>query len=358
MEFNQLELRDTRVGVITSGVAYEYVREALPEVSTLKLGLVYPLSRDLILKFAKQVDELYVIEEGEPFLETEIKAMGFSLKGKELFSIQGEYSVNMIKKAFGKDVPEAAEKQDVPARPPLLCAGCPHRAVFYILNKLGKTVTGDIGCYTLGAVAPLAAMDTTLCMGASIPMAHGMEKAKGKDYAKNVVAVIGDSTFFHSGMTGLVNMRYNGSTGTVMVLDNRITGMTGHQDNPSTGKNAKGELAPQIDIAEIVKAIGIKHVYGVDPLHTKELTDLIKRETERDELSVIIAKRPCQLIIKEQKTPYAITDACKKCGTCMRIGCPAIEKHDDTYLIIKERCVGCGLCAEVCPFSAIKEVTA
>lgn len=356
MEINSVEINDKKIGVITSGVSYQYVKEALPEASVLKLGLVYPLPKTLILDFAAEVDELYIIEEGEPFLETEIKAWGVAAKGKALFSIQGEYSVNLIKRAFGKEVPASIEKQEAPARPPLLCAGCPHRGVFYALKRLKKIVTGDIGCYTLGAMAPLSAMDTTLCMGASITMAHGMELARGKEYAKNVVAVIGDSTFFHSGITGLINMKYNGSTGTVIVLDNRITGMTGHQDNPATGKNAKGEPAPELSIEKLARACGVAHVYEVDPLDIAQTEARIKEECARGELSLIIAKRACQLIVKETKAPLMITEECRKCGMCMQIGCPAIEKRGEDIFIVKERCVGCGLCQKVCPFHAIREV--
>ena len=355
LSINRVEMRDKKIGVVTSGIGYQYVREALPEASTLKLGLVYPLPKKLIADFAAQVDTLYVIEEGEPFFENQIKAMGIPVIGKELFTIQGEYSVNMIRRAFGRDVVKTLPEQNAPGRPPLLCAGCPHRAVFYILGKLKKVVTGDIGCYTLGANAPLSAMDTTLCMGGSITMAHGMEMARGKDYAKNVVAVIGDSTFFHSGITGLINMKYNGATGTVIVLDNRITAMTGHQDNPSTGKNAQGGDAPMIDIKGLCAASGVEHIVEVDPFDLKALEKAIKEETARGELSVIIAKRPCVLITKQTQPPYAVTDACRNCGACLKLGCPAIEKADGRAIIVPERCTGCGLCASVCPFGAIEE---
>jgi len=353
---NKVEMRDTKIGVITSGICYNYVREALPEASVLKLGMVYPISEAQIREFAGKVDKLYAIEEGEPFFEKQIRAMGIEISGKELFTIQGEYSTEMIKAAILGETADHIAKQAAPPRPPVLCAGCPHRATFYALSSLKKTVTGDIGCYTLGALAPLSAMDTTLCMGASITVAHGMEMARGSEFAKDVVAVIGDSTFFHSGMTGLVNMRYNGSTSTVMILDNRITGMTGHQDNPSTGRNAVGEAAYATDIEGIVRAIGIEHVYTIDPFEVQDLRKLIKRETERGELSVIIVRRPCALIEKKRLPALKVTDDCVKCGMCLKIGCPAIENVNGKPVISPEACVGCTLCARMCAKGAIREV--
>ena len=270
--------------------------------------------------------------------------------GKDMFTIQGEYNANMIRKAFGRPVPQIEEIEDAPGRPPLLCAGCPHRGLFHVLSKLKKTVIGDIGCYTLASLPPTSAMDSCLCMGASITMAHGFEKAVGS--SKDVVAVLGDSTFFHSGITGLVNMNYNGAKGTVIILDNRITGMTGHQDNPSTGRNAKGQEAPAIDIAELCRAIGVKNIVEIDPFKVKELEEIIKTETAIEELSVIITKRPCALIVKQPDTPYEVTDKCRNCKMCMKIGCPAIEERDGKPYVVPESCVGCGLCAEVCPFDA------
>lgn len=352
MEINRVEMGDTSIGIITSGICYQYVKEAMPDVSILKMGLINPIPKKLIEDFASKVDKLYVIEEGNPYFEEQIRAMGVELAGgKDMFTIQGEYSANMIRKAFGLPVAENVEITDAPGRPPLLCAGCPHRGLFHVLSKLKKTVMGDIGCYTLGALPPTASIDACLCMGASITMAHGFEQATD---SSDHVAVLGDSTFFHSGITGLVNMNYNGSKGTVIILDNRITGMTGHQDNPSTGKNAMGEEAPAIDIAGICRACGVKHVTEIDPFKVKELEEIVKRETARDELSVIITKRPCALIVKQPDIPYHVTDKCKNCKMCMKIGCPAIEEKDGRPIVVPERCVGCGLCAEVCPFGAIE----
>lgn len=355
MDINRAEMKDTKIGIITSGICYQYVKEALPEASVLKMGMIYPLPAGMIRDFAAKVEKLYVIEEGDPIFEEQIRAMGIELAGgKDMFTIQGEYSVNMIRKAFGLPLAETASIENAPGRPPLLCAGCPHRGIFHVLSKLKTTVLGDIGCYTLASLPPTSAMDTCLCMGSSITMAHGFEKAMGT--AKNTVAVLGDSTFFHSGITGLINMNYNGSKGTVIVLDNRITGMTGHQDNPSTGKNAKGEEAPAVDIAALCKAIGVKHVVEIDPFDLKNLERIVKEETEREELSVIITKRPCALIVKQPNIPYVVTDRCKNCKQCMKIGCPAIEEKDGRPYIVPERCVGCGLCETVCPFGAIEIV--
>lgn len=354
---NRVEMRDASIGIITSGICYQYVREALPEASILKMGMINPIPKDMIKDFAAKVDKLYVIEEGNPYFEEQIRAMGVELAGgKDMFTIQGEYSANMIRKAFGKPVAETVDIEDAPGRPPLLCAGCPHRGLFHVLSKLKTTVMGDIGCYTLGALPPTSSMDACLCMGASITMAHGFEKAA--ESSDNLVAVLGDSTFFHSGITGLINMNYNGSKGTVIVLDNRITGMTGHQDNPSTGKNAKGEEAPAVDIAALCRAIGVKNIVEIDPFDIKELEEVIKTETARDELSVIITKRPCALIVKQPDIPYEVTDRCKNCKMCMKIGCPAIEERDRRPYIVKESCVGCDLCARVCPFDAIEALKA
>jgi len=351
---NKEELNDPEIGIVTSGICYQYVKEALPDASIFKLGIVNPLPLTEIAAFARKVNKLYVIEEGNPFLEEQIRAAGIPVHGgKELFTIQGEYSANMIRKAFGIELPQAGtDSVDAPGRPPLLCAGCPHKGLFYVLSKLKTTVMGDIGCYTLAALAPTNAIDSCLCMGGSIGMEHGFEKATGN--SRNLVAVLGDSTFIHSGITGLVNMVYNESKGTVIILDNRITGMTGHQQNPASGKNAKGEPAPALDIYTLCRAIGVRNVFEIDPFDVKELEQLIKAETERDELSVIITKRPCAMIVKQPNVPNVITDKCKNCHQCMKVGCPAIAMKDGRPFISKESCVGCGHCTRVCPFDAIE----
>ena len=355
---NRVEMNDPEIGIVTSGICYQYVKEALPEASVFKMGLINPMPLKDIADFASKVKKLYVIEEGNPFFEEQIRAAGLAVHGgKELFTIQGEYSVNMIRKAMGKPIPETALKEEVapaPGRPPLLCAGCPHKGLFYVLSKLKTTVMGDIGCYTLAALAPTNAIDTCLCMGGSIGMEHGFEKATVD--SKNLVAVLGDSTFLHSGITGLLNMVYNEAKGTVIILDNRITGMTGHQQNPGSGKNAKGEMAPAVNFEELVKALGVKNVTVIDPFEVKDLEAVIKRETDRDELSVIITRRPCVMITKQEGTPNVITDNCKNCRQCMKVGCPAIEMKDGRPYIVTTSCVGCGLCTRVCPFDAIKSL--
>lgn len=353
---NAVEYRDKKTGVVTSGVAYNYVREALPGASTLKLGLVYPIPEQLIRDFAAQVETLYVVEELEPFFENQIRAMGVKVIGKEIFTVQGEYSVNLVAERIGGRKKQVCNPGELPQRPPVMCPGCPHRAVFYMLKKLKLTATGDIGCYTLGALPPHQSIDACVCMGASIGMAMGMEKARGKEFARKLVAVIGDSTFFHSGLTGLVDMVYNGATSTVLILDNSTTGMTGHQDHPATGKTIKGDIAHAIDIPALVGAIGVKHVRTVDPFDLKELEQALREETARAELSVIIAKRPCALLDKKYVTaPYAITDKCKTCGVCLKLGCPAIVKADEGMRIDASVCTGCGLCPGVCAFDAIEK---
>jgi indolepyruvate ferredoxin oxidoreductase, alpha subunit len=352
---NHMEYRDRKIGVIASGVAYQYVREALPEASTLKLGMVYPLPEKLIREFAANVDKLYVVEELEPFFENQIKAMGIAVTGKELFTVQGEYSVNMVRERIGGETIEVMEPGALPQRPPVMCPGCPHRAVFYTIKKLGLTATGDIGCYTLGALPPLQGIDTCVCMGASIGAAMGMEKARGKQFARKLVAVIGDSTFFHSGITGLVDMVYNGATSTVIILDNSTTGMTGHQQHPGTGKNIRGEIACAVDISALIKAIGVKNIRIVDPFDVKGIEQVLKEETVREELSVVIARRPCVLLNKKSSDSVCvITDKCKKCGVCMKLGCPAIVKTESGMHIDASLCTACGLCAGVCAFGAIE----
>ena len=355
--FNRVEVADTKVGVVCSGSAYQYVKEALPNASVLKLGMVYPLPEKLIRDFASKVDQLLVVEELEPFFEDAIKAMGIPCSGKDKTGLQGELFVRKVGRLFGGEADcGPAETQGVPMRPPVLCPGCPHRAVFYVLKKLGLTVAADIGCYTLGAMPPLAAVDSVVCMGASIGMALGLEKARGRDFAKKTVAVIGDSTFVHSGITGLVDMVYNQGHSTVIIVDNSTTGMTGHQPNPTTGFNVRGEIAPQLDVVKLCEAIGVPSVRVVDPFNMKELEQTIMEESEKDVPSVIIARRPCALLVKKKTAPCAInTDKCRKCGMCMKIGCPAILKAENGQVSIDASlCNGCGLCKEMCHFGAIE----
>lgn len=357
-EFNRIELNDTKIGVITSGISYMYAKEALGNsVSYLKLGMVCPLPEKLIRDFASKVDKLYVIEELDPIIETHCKALGINVTGKDVFTLLGEYTPAMIKKAIlGEDAPESVSlDEEIPARPPVLCPGCPHRGTFYVLKKLGLTVSGDIGCYTLGAVAPLASVDTTICMGASVSAAFGMAKARGSEFNKKLVSVIGDSTFIHSGITGLIDIVYNKGANTVIILDNSITGMTGHQDNPTTGKTIRGEATKQVDLLALCKAVGIDRVTVADPFDLKNFEAVVKTEVERDEPSVIIAQRPCALLKYVKYSGHcSITDKCKKCKMCMKLGCPAIsETPDGGVKIDLTQCNGCGLCTGVCPFGAI-----
>lgn len=340
------------IGVVCSGVVYEYVKEALPNANVFKIGTVYPVPVGAISEFAKKVKKLYVIEELEPFVEDTLKSAGIACEGKSLFSLQGEISVPTILKAFGKDVDEVKAKESVPARPPVMCAGCPHRGVFYVLNKLKLAVNGDIGCYTLGAVAPLSAVDTCVCMGASVGMAHGFKKAT--DGASKNVAVIGDSTFLHSGVTGLINAVYNQSGITLMILDNSTTGMTGHQQHPATGKTLKGDPAPVVLLDELCKACGVKDVKIVDAYDVKAVEKAVKEATASTEVSVIIAQRPCVLLDKAPK-PKVKVENCKNCGLCMKLGCPAISRDENGVKIDVNQCTGCEVCVQVCPFGALKK---
>lgn len=353
---NRAEYKDTSIGFITSGIPYQYVKEVFPDASVLKLGMVHPLPKKLIEEFASRVERLYIFEELEPVIEEQVRAWGIKAVGKEIFTRQGEYSANLLRRALLPEGVEADLPAQVPARPPILCPGCPHRSVFSVLNKLKIHAAGDIGCYTLGAVAPLSVIDTTICMGASISSLHGMEKAKGREYVKNWVAVIGDSTFMHTGVNSLMNMVYNQGTGTVMIVDNSTTGMTGHQDHAATGKTLKGEVVPAISIYKFCKAIGIEHVVEVNAFDLKELEKVIKEETARDEVSVIITKSPC-VLLKGNVFPdkcVSIPEKCKKCGACLRPGCPALTKKEDGIIAIDETmCNGCGLCMQLCPFEAI-----
>ena len=358
LPINRVEMNDRAIGVITSGIPYQYVKEALPNASVLKLGMVNPLPRKLIEDFAAKVEKLYIIEELDPVIEEQVKSWGIGATGKEIFTVQGEYSANMLRRAVLGEKLEIAPPAKVPVRPPILCPGCPHRSVFTILKKLKIHAAGDIGCYTLGAVAPLEVIDTTICMGASISSLHGMEKAKGKDYIKNWVAVIGDSTFMHTGVNSLMNTVYNQGSGTVIIVDNSTTGMTGHQDHAATGKTLKGETVPAINICQFCKAIGIEHVVEVNAFDLPLLEKVIKEETAREEVSVIITKSPC-VLLKGNVFPdvcVPIPEKCKKCGACLKPGCPALTRNEDgTIAIDATMCNGCGLCMQLCPFDAIEK---
>lgn len=361
-DLNTIEDNGSKIGVITAGIAYMYAKEALgAEVNFLKLGMVYPLPEKLIKDFAAKCDKVYVIEELDPFIENHCKKIGVEVIGKDVFTLLGEYTPTMIKKAIlGVDAPEFDFIDEVtPVRPPVMCAGCPHRGTYYVLKKLGLNVMGDIGCYTLGAMAPLSSMDTNLCMGAAIGEAHGISKARGNDFAKKTVSVIGDSTFIHSGITGLINMVYNKGINTVLILDNSITGMTGHQDNPTTGYTIRKEETKQVNLLTLCKSIGIDHVVVADPFDVKNFEKVVKEETEREDVSVIIAQRPCALLPNMRKKYSGhckITDKCKKCKMCMKLGCPAISVDGDTVKIDMAQCNGCGLCTNVCPFGAIEQI--
>ncbi len=354
---NTVEYNDKKIGFITSGVPYQYVKEACPNASVLKLGVVNPLPKALIEEFCKNVETVYVFEELEPVIEEQVKSWGLDVKGKALFTKQGEYSANMLKRViYGEEC--AFEKAQAPARPPILCPGCPHRSTFSVLNKLKIHASGDIGCYTLGAVAPLNVIDTTICMGSSISLLHGMEKANGKEYIKNWVATIGDSTFLHTGINSLINMVYNKSSATVMILDNRTTGMTGHQEHAATGKTLKGEDTYAIDLAVLCRSIGVPSVVEVDAFDVAKMEEVVKESVNSDVLTVIIAKAPCALL-KGMKFPNKCVvnaEKCKKCGMCMKIGCPAMTRNEDgTVKIDETMCNGCGLCKNYCKFGAIEK---
>ncbi len=363
-EINRMEDgADHSIGLIASSTSYQYVKEVCGDrYPVLKLGMVNPLPVKKIQAFAKNVEKVIVVEELDGIIEAHCRAIGVqNVTGKELFGCIGEFSQNYIAEKLGMPV-HSGKKLDeaVPARPPVMCAGCPHRGLFYTLKKNKLTVLGDIGCYTLGAVSPLGVIDTTMCMGSSISTLHGMEKAKGKEYIKDWVAVIGDSTFLHTGVNSLMNMVYNKATGTVMILDNSTTGMTGHQDHAATGKTLQGEPTYAIDIAGLCRAMGIKNVVEVNVFDIELLEKTIKEEVAKDEVSVIITKTPCVLLDKSKKPLYiAHEDKCKKCGMCMKPGCPAMTKNEDGTIHIDDTmCTGCGLCESLCKFGAIELVKA
>ena len=354
LPINRIEEGSKDLGIICSGGVYEYVKEALPEASVLKLGMVYPLPYDLIKKFAGSVKRCIVAEELAPHIETLVKAQGIAVEGKNIFPRCGEFSANLIRRCvLGQQ--SAAEPANVPARPPVLCAGCPHRGVFYVLSKLKLNVLGDIGCYTLGAVPPLGSMDAVVCMGASIGMAIGFDKADPEAH-KHSVAVIGDSTFIHSGITGLIDAVYNKAKITVIILDNRTTGMTGHQNHPATGKTIKNEPTYELDLAEVCRAVGVPNVRTVDPADLAATEAAVREEVAKDEVSVIIAKRPCALLTKRLYNGFKVNENCKKCKACLKLGCPAIVNGENGITIDVSLCTECGLCKSVCKFGAIEPI--
>ncbi|MCR5188239.1 MAG: indolepyruvate ferredoxin oxidoreductase subunit alpha [Treponema sp.] len=358
---NRVEKADSKVGIITSSTSYQYVKEVLGDsVNILKLGMVNPLPADMIKNFAAGLDKLIVVEELDPIIELFVRSLGLNveLHGKDMFPACGEFSQNLLAAAFGQEVPEGTKLDtQIPVRPPIMCAGCPHRGMFYALNKLKVTVFGDIGCYTLGSVAPLSAMDVCLCMGASFSGLHGWNKAGGSANEKKSVAVIGDSTFMHSGMTGLASIAYNQSNSTVIVLDNSITGMTGHQQNPTTGKNLYGDPAGRVDLEALARAMGINRVRVVDPYIIADCEKAVKEELEAQEPSLIISRRPCALLKEvKHKPPLKVDEGkCKSCKACMKIGCPAIAMKNGKAKIDVTLCVGCGVCSQMCKFDALKE---
>lgn len=356
---NKIEWGSKEIGVITSGIAYQYAREAFGEVSYLKIGMVYPLPEKLISELAREVKTLYIVEELEPFIEDYVKKLGIKAHGKDLLPVIGELSAQIIKeRVLGEKIESRVTiKENIPVRPPVMCPGCPHRGMYHILKKLKLNVSGDIGCYTLGALPPTETMDTCICMGASVSAAHGMEKARGKEFGKKTVAVIGDSTFIHSGITGLIDIVYNKGNSTVIILDNSITGMTGHQHNPTTGYTIKGEPTRQVDLVKLAKAVGVERVRVADPFDIVEFEKVVKEEIEAEEPSVIISQRPCALLksVKYEGAQRIRQEKCKKCKLCLSIGCPAIVDMGGTIEINEALCLGCKLCSRVCRFEAIEK---
>ncbi len=353
---NQIEMGGTKLGIITSGTCYQYAREVFGDsVSILKLGMVNPLPEALLRSFAAKVEKLIVIEELDGVIEAHCKALGLDVAGKDIFPLEDEFSQNLVAEKLGAAFSRGLSLDEpIPGRPPVMCAGCPHRGLFYTLMKQKLQVIGDIGCYTLGAAAPLKAVDSVLCMGASVSGLHGFNKALEAESEGKNVAVIGDSTFMHSGVTGLINIAYNGSNSTVIILDNSITGMTGHQQNPTTGLNIKGDPAGKIDLEALCHAVGIRRVRVIDPYDLKQCNDVIKEELSAKEPSVIISRRPCALLkTVKHKPPLAVdADKCRACRSCMRIGCPAISFKDGKAMVDPTLCVGCGVCTQLCAFDA------
>ena len=357
-KINKVEMGDTSLGIITSSTSYQYAKEVFGDkASILKLGMTYPLPEQKILDFAAKVEKLVIIEELDPIIENHCKALGLEITGKDLLPLEGEFSQNLIAQKLGVELsPVKSLEETMPGRPPVMCAGCPHRGLFYTLSKLKCTVLGDIGCYTLGAVAPLNAMEMTLCMGASISSIHGFNKALGAESEGKTVAVIGDSTFMHSGMTGLANIAYNGSNSTVIILDNSITGMTGHQQNPTTGYNIKGDPAGKINLEELCHALGFSRVTVVDPYDLAACEQVIKEELAVAEPSVIISRRPCALLkyVKHNAPLKCDPEKCVGCKSCMRLGCPAISMKDGKAVVDTTLCVGCGVCKQLCRLNALQ----
>ncbi len=353
LNVNRAEYNSKELGIVCSGIVYNYVKEALPDASVYKIGTVYPLPIKAIKEFCKKVKRVVVIEELDGFIENILKQNGIKAEGKNLFSNVGEISVSIIReKMLGVSAPTVP---NVLLRPPVLCPGCPHRSVFYVINKLKLNVMGDIGCYTLGALPPLNAVDTVICMGASIGMAIGAEKARGRDFAKKTLAVIGDSTFVHSGITGLINAVYNNLNTKVLILDNSTTGMTGHQQHPGTGRTIYNEPSYKLDYEQVARAVGVQNVVTVSSLDLRALEKTLREQMELDGVSVIIAREPCALINKEKKAPLKITSDCINCKACIKLGCPAIVNGEKNPTIDETMCTGCKVCASVCPKKAIKE---
>lgn len=356
-DINRVEMKDASVGIITSSVSYQYAREAFGEnASILKLGMIYPLPEKLILDFASKVDKVIVLEELDPIIENYCKALGIKVVGKDTFPICGEFSQNLIRECMGMDTPKYNALEDaIPMRPPVMCAGCPHRGIFYTLKKHDVMVYGDIGCYTLGAIAPLNSMDLNVCMGASCSGLHGFNKAMGIKGEERSVGVIGDSTFMHSGMTGITDISYNMSNSTIIILDNSITGMTGHQQNPTTGKNIRGEVAGKVDLEALCRALGFNRVVVVDPYDLKECERVILQELEAKEPSIIISRRPCVMIKGTVHAPAIKpdTDKCVGCKACMKIGCPAISVRNNKVCIDTTLCIGCKVCSQMCKLGAL-----
>jgi indolepyruvate ferredoxin oxidoreductase alpha subunit len=359
---NRIEVGESSLGIITSGISYQYVKEIHPEASVLKLGLTNPLPWELIERFIKSVEKVLVVEEGEPFLEEQIRAKFLvDIEGKSLIPLEGELNPEIVRKGLLPDTVIEQEFSGVllPARPPALCPGCPHRGAFYILSGMKGSSTGDIGCYTLGLMPPYNALETVVCMGAAIGVLSGIEKAVGREGMGKLVAAIGESTFVHSGITGLIDMVYNGNTGTVMIMDNSLTAMTGGQENPTTGKNLRGEPAPVLDLVELVKACGVRNVRVVDPHDLPEMKKAFEEEMARNELSVIITRRPCIMCYKPASRAIAEVDVekCVSCRACLRLGCPAISFSDDDHPVISRLMCwpNCNLCVQVCPTGALSK---